>query len=60
MFFSIETNLRLAQIRMEIEKWEAQTPESKNWDASFLLRIIDTQNQKIAELKKELERVWRS
>lgn len=32
---------RLAQIRMESEKWLALQPESYEWDSSFLLRVID-------------------
>ena len=50
-----EWTKRLTGIRMNSEKWIAIRPDAGEWDDAFLLAVIDSKNQEIAELKRRLK-----
>lgn len=41
VFLRDHENERLALIRSQLSMWTAEIPAATDWDAAFLLRIID-------------------
>lgn len=53
---TITESRRLAEIRVDNMKWTALRPDAESWNETFLLSIIDRQNEELRRVKKEIAR----